>query len=381
VQVTPFTIEIPQDRLDDLHARLDRTRLPDEVNDAEWGWGTDLGYLRRALRYWREEYDWRFHEARLNAFPQYVADVDGGSIHFLHARGRGPRVVPLLLSHGWPGSFVEMLDLLPLLTGPSDLTDAAGVTFDVVVPSLPGFGFSERPRAPGTSSAVVAQRFHALMTGLGYPRYAVQGGDLGAGISLRLARARPESVIGAHVNFPYFVYDGPGESADHPGPLSDLARQRWLRAEGGYSHLHSTRPQTLGVALTDSPAGLAAWILEKFFAWSDRSATDGEMPFHLDELLTNLSVYWFTETITSSMRIYREGAADPLVLSPTDPIEVPVGVASFPHEIGITQPRERVAAVANLTRWSDMSAGGHFAALEQPRLLAGEIAAFVSGLS
>ncbi len=380
MQVTPFTLHVPQSDLDDLRVRLSRTRRPDRVDDGPWTWGTDPDYLAAALAYWRDGFDWRAQEARINAVPQYVAEVGGQRIHFLHVRGEGPRVVPLLLSHGWPGSFVEMLEVLPLLTGPSEVTRAAGVAFDVVVPSLPGFGPSGRPTAPGTSSAVVAEAFHQLMLGLGHDRYGVQGGDLGAGISLRLAHTRPEHVIGAHVNFPSFVYDGPQDDPDAPGSVADRARQEWLRSEGGYSHLHSTRPQTLGVALNDSPAGLASWILEKFHAWSDRSGGE-EMPFGLDELLTNISLYWFTETITSSMRIYREGARDPLVLSPEDRITVPVGVASFPHEIGVTQPRERVAAVADLRRWTTMPAGGHFAALEQPLLLAQDVAAFFSDLT
>jgi pimeloyl-ACP methyl ester carboxylesterase len=249
--------------------------------------------------------------------------------------------------------------------------------FDVVIPSIPGFGFSDRPRSPGASSARAAEKFHTLMSGLGYERYAVQGGDLGAGISLRLAKSRPESVIGAHVNFPSFVWGGPADGG--AGAMADQRRQAWVQEEGAYSHQHSTRPQTLGYALNDSPAGLAAWILEKFYFWSDRRGAS-DLPFDIDELLTNLSIYWFTETITSSMRIYREGAADPFVLRPEDPIRVPVAVADFPFEIHTTQPEERMAAVADLRRWTRFHRGGHFAALEEPEILLDDLREFLRPL-
>lgn len=376
VQITPYTIDVPDGAVEDLRDRLARTRFPDEVNDAEWGWGTPLAVLRTVVEHWRDGFDWRAQEARLNTFPQYRAEVDGVGIHFVHVRSGAARSVPLLVSHGWPGSFVELLGLVPLLAGPSEVTAGAGLGCDLVIPSLPGFGFSDRPAAPGTSSGVVAELFHGLMTGLGYPRYAVQGGDLGAGISLRLAKDHPESVLAAHVNFPNFGWGGPPD--DGPGAAADRARADWLRREGGYSHVHSTRPQTLGYALNDSPAGLAAWVLEKFHAWSDLRGSGGALPFELDELLTNLSVYWFTETITSSMRIYKEGAADPLVLSPDDPVRVPLAVAEFPYEIDVTQPRERVAAVADLRRWTRFPTGGHFAALQEPLLLASDVAAFLA---
>lgn len=377
MEVTPYTVDVPDAALDDLRERLARTRFPDEVNDDAWGWGTPLPLMRTVVDHWRDRFDWRAQEARLNAFPQFLAEVGGTRVHCVHVRSDAARTVPLLLSHGWPGSFAELLGLVPLLAGPSEVTAATGLGFDLVIPSLPGFGFSDRPVGPGTSSAVIAETFHALMTGLGYDRYAVQGGDLGAGISLRLARDHPEAVLAAHVNFPSFVWGGPPDE-DGPGGAADRARADWLRREGGYSHVHSTRPQTLGYALNDSPAGLAAWVLEKFHAWSDLRQSGGALPFDLDELLTTISTYWFTETITSSMRLYREGAADPLVLSPDDPVRVPVGVAAFPYEIDVTQPRERVAAVTDLRRWTTFPRGGHFAAMQEPRLLAEDVAAFVA---
>lgn len=380
MQVAPFAVDIPEDALQDLRARLARTRLPDEINDPQWSWGTDRTFLDSMVARWGGGFDWRAQEDRLNSFPQFLADLDGTHVHFVHVRSPLERSVPLLLSHGWPGSFVEMLGMIPLLTGPSEITARTGFGFDVVVPSLPGFGFSDRPTAAGASSAVVAQLFHRLMDGLGYASYTVQGGDLGAGISLRLARDRPESVIGAHLNFPAFVWGGAADDSE-AGIAADRTRAEWLLRAGAYSHQHSTRPQTLGYALNDSPVGLAAWILEKFHAWSDRSESGEGLPFDVDELLTNISIYWFTQTITSSMRIYREGAVDPLVLHPDDPITVPVAVADFPFEIETTQPRERMAAVADLRRWTRFDRGGHFAALEQPQVLAEDVATFVAEIA
>ncbi|MET0928302.1 MAG: epoxide hydrolase family protein [Aeromicrobium sp.] len=375
MRIEPYEIAIPQAQVDDLRERLRLTRLPDALDGVGWGWGTDPEFLRDAIAHWADGFDWRAQEARLNAVPQFTARLDRGDVHFLHVVGAGPRTMPLLLSHGWPGSFAEMMAVIPLLTTHNQLTDELGLTFDLVVPSLPGFGFSSRPQRPGASPAVVAEMFHELMLGLGYRTYGVQGGDLGAGISMRLGLEHPEAVIGVHTNFPSFGYDGAGLAPDKEASrAADARRAAWLKEEGGYSHLHATRPQTVGAALNDSPAGLAAWILEKFHAWSDRGGSDA-MPFDLDELLTTVSIYWFTETITSSMRIYRESAADPLVLSADRRIGVPFGVAAFPFELP-TQPRERVEQVTDLVRWADMPSGGHFAALEEPALLAREVLTF-----
>jgi len=378
MRIEPFDIAIPQSQVDDLTSRLRSARLPDQLESDPWKWGVDREFLHRAIQYWMDDFDWRAQEVRLNALPHFIADVRDAGIHFVHVKGAGPRTMPLLLTHGWPGSVVEMTELIPLLTTSNPLTDRVGLTFDLVVPSLPGFGFSSRPTAEGMSPAVVASHFHELMHGLGYARFGVQGGDLGAGVSMRIALQHPESVIGAHTNFPSFVYDGADLGPDSDaGRAFDRRRAAWISEEGGYSHIHATRPQTLGYALNDSPTGLAAWILEKFHAWSDRSADRGPVPFGMDDLLTNISIYWFTQTITSSMRIYRESAADPLVLSSKNRITVPFGVAAFPAELPI-QPKGRVAKVADLRRWTDAPAGGHFAAIEEPQLLATEILAFFS---
>ena len=352
-----------------------RTRFPDQINDANWGWGTDETYHREILEYWRDGFQWRDQEEKINKFPQFIATIDGLDIHFIHARGTGPSPIPLLLTHGWPGSFAEMLNIIPLLTG-EKISSHGNLpqTFDVIVPSLPGFGYSSRATSPGMSPAVVAKLWHKLMLDLGYSEFAVQGGDLGSGISLRIALEHPESVIGVHVNYLSFGYTSK-DAGDAAGADYDRRRAAWSTTEGAYAHVHSTRPQTLGYALNDSPAGLAAWMLEKFYTWSDRRQSDGKMPFSFDELLTNISIYWFTQTITSSMRMYKEGSANPLVLSEANKIVPPLAVSNFPREIP-TQPRERVEKVANLVRWTDMPRGGHFAALEEPELLATDISEF-----
>lgn len=377
MRIDPFEIAVPQEDVDDLVDRLRGARLPDQLDDVGWTWGADADYLREAITYWADGFDWRAQEARLNSVPHFVARLAGGDVHFVHVKGAGARTTPLLLSHGWPGSFAEMMSLIPLLTSQNELTQRLGLTFDLVVPSLPGFGFSSNPRREGTSPAAVADMFHELMVGLGYRTFGVQGGDLGAGISMRLALQHPKSVIGVHTNFPSFGFDGTGLAADGDSSRAfDERRAEWMKQEGGYSHVHATRPQTVGYALNDSPVGLAAWMLEKFHAWSDRAGSES-MPFDLDELLTNVSIYWFTETITSSMRIYRESAGDPLILSASNRIDVPYGVAAFPHELPI-QPQERVKKVTNLTHWTDMPSGGHFAAMEEPDRLAADVLTFFS---
>jgi len=371
-----WTVPVDDAAVDDLLARLRHTQWPDEINDDSWGWGVAAGYLRELVNAWIA-FDWSGRVRELNNVAHHLADIDGQRIHFIHLPSQGPARVPLLLLHGWPGSFVEMLSLAPHLR---DAAQARGLSFDLVIPSLPGFGFSSRPNRPGTSPEVAAALFHRLMTGLGYERYGVQGGDIGAGIAVRMALREPDSVLGVHVNYASFgVATSWPEPDDGPGPAFDRRREQWAKEEGAYAHVHATRPQTLGYALSDSPVGLAAWIAEKFFAWTDRRASGDVPPVALDELLTNLSVYWFTGTITSSMRIYKESAADPLVLSEHRRIQVPTGVAAFPYELPI-QPRERIERVANLVRWTDMPRGGHFAALEAPDLLGADVAAFFAEL-
>ncbi len=367
----PFRIAIPDADLADLHARLANTRWPDDINDAAWSYGTPLSFARTLATYWRDSFDWRATEARLNALPQFTLDIDGLPIHFIHAKGQGPKPLPLILTHGWPGSFVEMEAILPLLTHPENPADA----FDVVIPSLPGFGFSGRPTAPGCGPKAIAAMWDKLMTALGYHRFGVQGGDWGSAVSIWLARTLPERVIGAHLNFMISSLQ-PAEGA----PLTEAERayiasaQRWRDSEGGYFSIQSTKPQTLGYGLTDSPAALAAWITEKFRTWSDCNG-DIATAIPLDALLANIAIYWFSGNITSSLRIYKENRAAPLHFAPGERVLPPVGFAHFPKEI-LHPPRSYVERVFDIRRWTDMPRGGHFAAMEQPALLAEEIRAF-----
>jgi len=291
--VRPFRIEIAQSQLDDLRARLSHTRLPNAIVH-DWSDGTDTAYLRELLAYWRDTFDWRAQEARLNAFPHFKVRVAERDVHVLHARGSGVAPLPLILSHGWPGSFAEMLDLVPRLTNPERFGGDPRDAFDVVVPSLPGYGFSERPTAPGTTAAVIADVWAELMTTLGYERFGAQGGDWGSAISTHLGIQHAERVAGVHLNYVFRAFlpsrRSLGANADPDETAYFDGTDRWYAAEGGYSHLQATKPQTLAYALGDSPAGLAAYIVEKFRTWSDCGG-NVESVFSKDTLLTNVAIY------------------------------------------------------------------------------------------
>jgi pimeloyl-ACP methyl ester carboxylesterase len=375
---SPFRIAIPDADLADLRDRLARTRWPDEINDADWSYGTSLAPLRALVEYWANGFDWRAQEAALNELPQFRAEIDGLPVHFVHRLGVGPRPFPLVITHGWPGSFIEMRKILPLLADPAAHGGDAADAFDVIVPSLPGYGFSGRPAQPGMSPFAVAQLWGKLMAGLGYDRYGVQGGDWGSAMSLCTALAFPNAVAGLHLNMlPSLLMPSIGPT---DRPLSEAeqafldARAAWLDSEGGYNRIQSTKPQTLGYALTDSPVGLCAWILEKFRTWSDCDG-DPERLFGRDDLLTNISIYWLTNTAASSIRLYREARLATLTLKPGQKILPPMGFARFPKEIS-RPPREWAERMFDVHRFTDMPRGGHFAAMEQPELLAGEIRAF-----
>ncbi len=370
MNLRPFRIAIPQGDIADLHHRLDRTRWPDEINDESWGWGTPLPWLQELVHHWRHEYDWRAHEARLNALPQFMATIDGQDIHFIHIKGEGENPFPLLLIHGWPGSVVEFEKIIPQLThGPNACS--------LVIPSLPGFGFSARPTGRGMTPVAIGRLFAKLMAGLGYERYGAQGGDWGSAIATAVAQAAPANVAGIHLNLIIRLLAAPptnGLSEAEQRYLKDL--DAWTSAEGGYSHIQGTRPQTLGYALTDSPTGLAAWITEKFRVWTD---CHGD-PLNIltkDELLTNISLYWFTGAITSSLRIYKERALSTPQFAPGERLATPMGHARFPKEIFLP-PREWAERLYNVTHWTEMPKGGHFAAMEQPTLLAQDIQTFFS---
>ncbi|MDB6145138.1 MAG: multidrug transporter [Pseudomonas sp.] len=378
MNIEPFTLFVSDAALSDLQQRLANTRWIDTLPDSQWREGCDAEFLKRAVDYWRDGFDWRAQEARLNGLDQYRADIDGQLVHFLHQRGTGPAPMPLILTHGWPGSFVEMAAVIPMLADPGSYGADPQDAFDVVVPSLPGYGFSPAPTLPGTGPQEVADLWAKLMSGLGYSRFGAQGGDWGAGVSTWLAFRHPERVTGLHLNFIPGSYRPPLTDAEPPITAKEQAflktAANWADTEGAYGRIQGTKPQTLAFALNDSPAGLAAWILEKFHGWSGFQ-DDLEQGFGLDELLTNLSVYWFTGTIGSSFRLYLESRKRPLHFACGQRVLPPLGVAQFPHELPMP-PRAWVERCFNVQRWSHMPRGGHFAAMEQPEDLAKEIRAF-----
>jgi pimeloyl-ACP methyl ester carboxylesterase len=338
--------------------------------------------MKSLAAYWRNGFNWRQQEAALNQLPQYRVSIEGLNIHFVHVRGKSPAPIPLIISHGWPGSFIEMIKLIPLLTDPAAHGGKAEDAFDVVVPSLPGYGFSDRPREKGINQNKIAALWVRLMEELGYKRFAAQGGDWGSIISIVLGLDYPERIIGLHVNYiaGRFLLGGtlnqPQEDKVATAFLHEL--RGWWEREGGYSHIQSTRPQTLGYGLNDSPVGLAAWVVEKFRVWSDCGG-DVESVFTRDELLTNVMIYWVTQTMPSSTRLYYESRQRPLSLSPGNRVKPPVAVTLFPKEIGMP-PRELAERGLNIARWSEMPRGGHFAAMEEPELLAQDIREFFRGL-
>ena len=372
----PFTIDVSQAELDDLRERLHRSRLFD--SDLDWPAGTPTRYLRELVSYWADKYDWRAAERGLKKLPQFQADVTTSAgefrLHFVHARGNGPDPLPLLFTHGWPGSFWEVHKILGPLTDPAAHGGDPADAFDVIAPSLPGYGFSPHPGRPGVNPAAIADAFHALMSTLGYPRYVAQGGDWGAFVTAALAGAHGGAdggVAAIHLN----LFPGGGEAAaDSPEEEEYLRRQgAWQAAEGAYAHLQMTKPLTIGHALADSPAGLAGWIVEKFHTWSDCDG-DVESVFSKDELLTNIMLYWLGGTIGTSVRLYHEFALSGLA-GPAWPVTTPTAFAAFPREL-MAPPREVVGRRFNLQRYTVFPRGGHFPAMEQPGALVEDIRAF-----
>ena len=383
VAAEPFTIQVDQAVLDDLLTRIRQTRWPDTAPGEAWGEGTDLEYMRKLLAYWAKGFDWRAQERALNSFDQFRASLDGVRIHFVYQRAPGGNGIPLVLTNGWPGTFVELLPLIPLLTDPA-AHGIEGPAFDVVIPSLPGYGFSDRPARTGVTTRYTAGLWHRLMRGLGYERYGAYGSDFGAAVASLMALDDPAGMLGVHLsNMELEPYTGPGSP-----PLSEAeteyaaAMRRWDDVERGYSAIQSTKPQTAGYGLSDSPAGLAAWVLEKWRSWSD---SDGDLDAHFsrDLLLTVVTVFWVTETITSSMRDYFDNRWFGAVLGPQDFVHVPTAVAVFANHFVHegTPPREWAERLYNIRRWTPMPRGGHFAAVEEPPLLAQDIAAFFAGLA
>jgi pimeloyl-ACP methyl ester carboxylesterase len=384
LRVTPFSIHVEAEILSDLRERIHATRWPDPAPGAAWSQGTDLEYLKQLLAYWGDGFDWRARERELNAFHHFRAELDGIHIHFVHERARHGHGIPLILTHGWPSTFAELLPLVPLLTDPG-AHGIDGPAFDVVIPSLPGYGFSERPAQVGVNYRHVADLWHRLMRGLGYERYGAQGGDFGAGVATFMALTDPQPMMGVHLgNLEIAPYRGPGSR-----PLSaaeQAYRERneaFWRAEHGYKAIQSTKPQTLGYGLNDSPAGLAAWILEKWRSWADTRGRPDER-FSRDFLLTTVTLYWVTQTITSSMRDYfdNDHPQHRVTLGPEEFVHVPTGIAVFAHSFVDegTPVREWAERLYNVRRWTLMPSGGHFAPAEEPVLLARDIAAFFAAI-
>ena len=375
MKIAPFTIDVSSAAVADLARRVEMTRWPDEVGEGGWEYGMPCRVLRDVVDHWRDRFDWRAAERRLNGLPQFQIEIDGRVVHYVHVRGVDQESAALVLTHGWPGSFVEMYKIIPMLTDPASNGLPGYRSFDVIVPSLPGFGFSQAPASPGMNSRAVASLWHGLLAELGYSSYFAQGGDIGSGVSTWLARLHPEAVRALHLNFISGSYQPPLTEADRPLSAAEslwlAARTQWVEREGGYSHIQTTKPQTLAYSLTDSPVGLAGWLLEKFFAWSDGS-DDLTQRFDVDELLTNVSVYWFSGNVAATLRMYRENALEPLRFRTGERIIPTLSYARFPKEI-INPPREWVERVFDIARWIEMPVGGHFAALEQPRALALDI--------
>ncbi len=372
MDIEPYEVAVPDAVLDDLRQRIRRTRWPDPAPGEPWSQGTDLDYLRGLLAYWADGFDWRSRERDLNRFEHRIAEVAGVRLHFVHHHRVGNRLA-LVLTHGWPSSFVELLPLIERL----------GDRFDLVVPSLPGYAFSARPRRTGVDRAFVADLWHGLMQGLGYRRYGAHGGDFGAGVATHMALSQPDRIVGIHLSTsemsPFLGPGTPPPSAEEQAYLDQVGQ--WDETERGYSAVQSTRPQTLGYGLNDSPAGLAAWVLDKWRSWSD-SGGDLDARFGRDALLTMLTIWWVTGSITSSMRDYYDNRWHGTTLGPDDLVRVPTAMAVFANEFVPEgePPRSWYERLYRIHRWTVFPCGGHFAASEEPDLLAGDIAEFFAGL-
>jgi pimeloyl-ACP methyl ester carboxylesterase len=378
--IRPYRVSIPQADVDDLRERLARTRWAADLPGTGWDRGVPTAYLRELAAYWAGEYDWRAHEAALNAYPQFITTIDGTGVHFLHVRSAEPGATPLLLLHGWPGSVVEFLDMIGPLTDPAAHGGDPADAFHLVIPSLPGYGFSGPLTATGWTDGRTAGALAELMARLGYQRYGVQGGDVGAFLAPLIGRAAPDRVIGIHVNA--LVTFPSGDPADMAAMTEgDRARlaamEKWQQGSGAYMQIQGTRPQTIGQSLTDSPSGLLAWIVEKFQDWTDPAAALPEDAVDRDAILTNVSIWWFTATAGSAAHTYYERFNDPAMWLPKERGTVPTAVAVFTTDVTV---RPFADKVSNVVRWSEFDRGGHFAALEAPDLLAADLREFFRAL-
>jgi pimeloyl-ACP methyl ester carboxylesterase len=379
--ITAFKISVSREEVADLERRVRDTRWPTSIAGSNWRLGMDQGFLRLLARYWAETFDWSAIESSLNRYEHFRAVRGSDSIHFVRLRGTGPRSVPIILTHGWPSTFAELLPLAARLADPGAFGADPALSFDVVVPSLPGFAFSSKPDHFGTNLFTIADQWAELMTALGYAQFVAHGGDFGAGVCAALGLRHPERLHALHLNYIPGSYQAPPDRSSHLSAEETAFFERraaWVDAEGGYLHVQGTKPDVLAPALNDSPLGLAAWVLDKFRSWSDCNG-DPLSRFTLDELLTTVSIYWFTQSMPSAMRLYWEGRQRPLAFPAGAHVTVPVAIAHFPHEIPIP-PRSYVERGFNVQRWTEMARGGHFAALEEPDLLADDLRSFVAAL-
>ncbi len=380
-EFTPFRVEVPDDVIADLKARLANTRWPGPSPDEGWAYGSELGVVQELCEYWRTQFDWRAAEALLNQWPQFLTEIDGEQVHFIHARSPEPNALPLVITHGWPGSVAEFLDIIGPLTDPAAHGGDPADAFHVVCPSIPGYGFSGPTTQSGWHIRRVAEAIVTLMAELGYTRYGAQGGDWGAIATANIGRLDPGHLAGIHVNMIIASPPNPenpleGVEEHEMADLGDMAN--FMANETGYQQIQGTKPQTLGYGLTDSPSGLAAWILEKFRTWSD---CDGDVysVHDRDRLLTNIMIYWVTNTISSSTRLYYETMKSGHFGGSEDPVTVPTGVAVFPKEL-YRPPLAWAKPKYDIRRWTRFDKGGHFAAMEQPEALVGDIRAFFRDL-
>ncbi|MFE8603561.1 epoxide hydrolase family protein [Archangium violaceum] len=371
-KVTPFRVSIPQAVLNDLKRRLAATRWPERETVGDWSQGVPLAKAQALIAYWRDHHDWRKFEARLNAFPQFRTQLDGLGIHFLHVKSPHPGALPILLSHGWPGSIVEFLKLIGPLTEPTRYGGRVEDAFHVVIPSLPGFGFSDKPAEKGWDVARIAKAWGVLMQRLGYTKWVAQGGDWGSGVTHALGHLRPDGLVAAHVNWPLVF---PEKLPEDPTPEEKAAIDaagRFMNEQYGYFKEQATRPQTIGYALADSPVGQALWIYEKFQAWTDNKGNP-EDALSMDEMLDNITLYWLTNTAASSARIYWQNSQGKPSGFSAGRIELPMAATIFPHELYRAPRRWAEAMWPHLLYWGEVDKGGHFAAFEQPALFADEL--------
>jgi pimeloyl-ACP methyl ester carboxylesterase len=371
--VKPFTVDIAQSQLDDLQMRLGQTRWPEKETVEDWNQGLPLAYTQELAQYWANEYDWRRFERKLNQWPQFISEIDGIDIHFIHCKSPHENALPLIISHGWPGSVVEFHKVIDALVNPTEHGGSAEDAFHVVAPSLPGYGFSGKPTKTGTSVVEIGSMWGKLMARLGYDRYVAQGGDWGSMITQSMGQTQTKHCAGIHINMPIVAPD--------PDTMSELTPQEVSALEGmsfyndwdsGYSKQQSTRPQTLGYGLADSPVGQMAWIVEKFYAWTDCERDGKKHPENIldkDELLDNVMLYWLNNCAASSARLYWESFSKPNF----DPIDIPVGCSIFPKEIFRSSKRWAQKRFSNLIYWNELDRGGHFAALEQPETFVNEV--------